>query len=221
MRVFNPFKKTSAAAITASTFGVLGGLVHGIGEVLQGNARPDGIFISSWAQGPIALYLDGDPAITIIPNFLFTGMVTLVISVFTMLWAIAFMKNKTSGIVLLLLSLAGLFSGSGVGPPTIGILAGISGLGIGVSYPRSNVRIESGLTNIFASSWPWIFGIAVANGIFLVIGHVVAVYFFVPVNAAIFQNSFIFAVIIIVLTIITGRAYDKKPASAIFRRKPM
>jgi hypothetical protein len=61
----------SALRIVASTFGVLagvGGLTHGVGEVLQGNVAPDGIFIDSWTQGPIATNMGGDPAMTIVPR---------------------------------------------------------------------------------------------------------------------------------------------------------
>ena len=46
----------SAAKGTALAFGILaglGGLTHGIGEVLQGDVKPDGIIINSWTQGPI------------------------------------------------------------------------------------------------------------------------------------------------------------------------
>lgn len=45
------------ASAVASVFGVLsglGGLQHGVGEVLQGNTAPSGVVIHSWVQGPIA-----------------------------------------------------------------------------------------------------------------------------------------------------------------------
>ena len=32
----------------------IGGLQHGVGEVLQGNVAPDGLVINSWVDGPIA-----------------------------------------------------------------------------------------------------------------------------------------------------------------------
>ena len=57
-RGFMEIKVTvSAARCTALSFGVLaglGGLTHGIGEVLQGSVRPDGLIINSWTKGPIA-----------------------------------------------------------------------------------------------------------------------------------------------------------------------
>lgn len=66
----------SAARGTALIFGVLaglGGLTHGIGEVLQGNVKPGGIIINSWTQGPIATNMGGEPGMTIVPSLLITG----------------------------------------------------------------------------------------------------------------------------------------------------
>lgn len=53
----NALTNFSATRIAASIFGVLaglGGITHGIGEVIQGNVAPDGTWICSWTQGPIA-----------------------------------------------------------------------------------------------------------------------------------------------------------------------
>jgi len=62
MRDKNGLTQRNAARIVASIFGVLaglGGLTHGIGEVLQGNVAPSGIVINSWTQGPIATNMGG------------------------------------------------------------------------------------------------------------------------------------------------------------------
>ncbi len=211
MSALNTLIDKSAARITASTFGVLaglGGIVHGIGEVLQGNDTPDGYFIRSWAQGPIAVYMDGDPAITVIPSFLFSGIFTLLFSLTAVVWSAVFIKGRRGGAVLLLLFLAGLFVGAGVGPPVLGILAGISGLGINASYSWWRAYLHDGFRKMVAASWPWIFGISAANGVFLVIGHIIAVYFFAPVDSQLFLYSFYLAAISVIVTIICGIAYD-------------
>jgi hypothetical protein len=52
-----------AARGTSTIFGILaglGGLTHGIGEVLQGNVKPDGLVINYWTQGPIASNMKGN-----------------------------------------------------------------------------------------------------------------------------------------------------------------
>jgi hypothetical protein len=205
----------SAAGYTASIFGILaglGGIVHGIGEVFQGNAVADKFFFKSWTEGPIAMYVDGDPAFSLIRNLLFTGILTLFISSAVIVWSIVFIKNKYSGLVLLLLSIMMLLFGGGVGPPVIGILAGIAGLGITSSYPRLRIVLTGKTRKGLALIWPWIYGVCVANGIFLVIGHVVAVYLFAPVRSQLFLNSFLLAVFLLTLSIITGIAYDLQNA---------
>ena len=82
MRDKNSLTQRSAARIVASTFGVLaglGGLTHGIGEVLQGNAAPSRIVINSWTQGPIATNMEGEPGMTIVPNLLVTGIFCIIV----------------------------------------------------------------------------------------------------------------------------------------------
>ena len=129
----NAFVNLSASRITASAFGVLaglGGLTHGIGEVMQGNIATGGIWIYSWAQGPIATNMGGEPGITIVPNFLITGILCVAVSLAVIIWAAALVQRKMGGIILVGLSIAMLLVGGGIGPPLIGILAGIAGAGV-------------------------------------------------------------------------------------------
>ncbi|MFA6904114.1 MAG: hypothetical protein WC236_13645 [Gallionellaceae bacterium] len=211
MNLSNTLHRICAAKAIALVFGILGGLggiVHGVGEVLQGNIKPDEMFFSSWTQGPIALYLDGDPAFSVIPNFFVTGVFTLVVSTLVVLWSCVFIEKKHGGFVLISLSIAMLLVGGGVGPPTLALLAGISGVGINATYSWWRVHLNKNIQHILGTLWPWIFGVCVVNGLFLVIGHVIAVYFFAPVNAEIFQYSFLFAVLSLIVSIIAGIGYD-------------
>jgi hypothetical protein len=94
------WQNISAARIIASIFGVLaglGGITHGIGEILQGNVAPSGIIINSWTKGPIATNLGGEPAMTIIPNLFVTGVLTLIVSLAVVIWAAAFVQKKNGG----------------------------------------------------------------------------------------------------------------------------
>jgi hypothetical protein len=200
----------SAAKATAVIFGVLaglGGLTHGIGEVLQGNVKPDGIIINSWTQGPIATNMGGEPAMTIVPNLLATGILTILVSLAVLIWA-AFIRDKNGGRILLLLSIIMLLVGGGFGPPLIGILAGLAGAGIGAPLTWWRKRLSRSIRAWLAALWPWIFGLTVVNGVFLVIGSVILVFFFDLNNPDLFTNSFYFSVVLLILTIVTGRAYE-------------
>jgi len=96
----NALSSINAAKITASVFGVLaglGGLNHGIGETIQGNVALDGIVFNSWTQGPIATYISGEPAMTIVPNLLVTGMLTIIVSLVVIVWSVAFVQRRNGG----------------------------------------------------------------------------------------------------------------------------
>ncbi len=204
-------KNVNAARAIASTFGFLSGIgcmLHGIGEVLQGNVKPESIFIESWKIGPIAEHMGGDPGFTLIPNMLITGIVCIVISIVLIFWSLKLIGKKKGGLIQLLLAMALLLIGGGVGPPTLGILAGFAGLGINAKYKFWSKIFKGKIKQFFSGLWPWIFSITALNGIFLVIGHIILVFVFGYANADIFLNSFFFAFFSILLSIFFGIAYD-------------
>jgi len=199
------FRTTSAYKLIAVSFGILGGIgsaVHGIGEIQQGNVRPDSVFISSWAEGPIALYYDGDPGITLIPNFLATGIACVIVSLFVILWSSKFLGTRRNGAILLASSIVLLLIGGGVGPPVLLFFAGLAALRIRTKVSYDEHR------RISLKIWPYIFTITLANGIFLVIGHIVAAYYFAPVNGDIFSGSFLLSVFLLILAVITANRID-------------
>jgi hypothetical protein len=210
MKNQNNLPAFSAPKATAVIFGILaglGGLTHGIGEALQGSVKPGGIIINSWTQGPIATHMGGEPTMTILPNLLLTGIITMIVSLAVMIWA-AWVRDQNGGRILLLLSVVMLLVGGGFGPPIIGILAGLAGSGIGAPLTWWRKRLSLNVRRGLAAFWPWIFGITVVNGVFLVIGSVILVYFFDLNNPDLFTNSFFLSVVLLILTIITGRAYE-------------
>jgi hypothetical protein len=207
----NTSANISAPRIVASTFGVmagLGGLTHGIGEMLQGNITPSGMWIDSWTQGPIATNMGGDPGMTIVPNLLITGILASLVSLATIAWAAAFVHRKHGRVVLILLSIAMLLVGGGVGPPIVGILAGLAGTSINAPLTWWRARFSGNAGRLLAQLWPWVFGIAFINGLFLFVGATILVYAFGWGNADLYLNSFFFVVVSLPPTIITGIAYD-------------
>ena len=200
----------SAARIMASTFGFLsgmGGITHGVGEMLQGNVTSSGIVINSWTQGPIATNMGGEPAMAIVPNLLVTGLLTIFFSLATIVWSVLFVQRKHGGLVLILLSITMLLVGAGFAPPIMGILAGVAGLGIN-ARTWWGTRLPINIQHFLAKSWPWIFGICLVNSVFLVVGSIILVYFFDLNNPDLFVNSFFFAIVFLLLSIFTGAAYD-------------
>lgn len=203
--------RLGAAEIVASTFGILagiGGITHGIGEILQGNVAPDGIFFDSWTFGPIAVEMDGDPALSLIPNLLITGALTVVVSGLLMGWAAMAVRRKDSGRVMMLLSVAMLLVGGGVGAPVIGLLASAAAWAAHAPLTWWRTHMADGLRRLLATLWPWVYGVALVNGLFLFGGALLLFTFVSFGNSDIFLNSFYFAVLSVLLSAVTSVAYD-------------
>jgi len=92
--------------------------------MLQGNIAPSGIIIKAW---PELTVLAGEPAMTIIPSFLVTGVLTIIFGLIVAVWAAKFVQRKNGGLVLILLSIIMLLVGGGLFPPVFGVVAGIIG----------------------------------------------------------------------------------------------
>jgi hypothetical protein len=74
----------SAASATTTVFGVLaglGGITHGVGEVVQGNVPIDRLIVDSWTRGPIAANMGGEPGGLFLGSFYF-AVLTLLLIVF-------------------------------------------------------------------------------------------------------------------------------------------
>lgn len=110
--------KTRAAASIIGIFaGLGGGVLHGVGEIFQGNIAPSGIMIEAW---PELTALAGEPAMTIVPNFFVTGVLAIIFGLIVAIWAATFVQKKNGGLVLILLSIITLLVGGGLIPQYLG-----------------------------------------------------------------------------------------------------
>jgi len=147
----------NATRLFVSTFGALwalAGIEHGVGEVLQGNVAPSGVMFPSWPDAAFFHSLNGEPAMTIIPNLFITGILTILSSLALLVWAAWFVQRKNSGLVMIFLSLTMLLVGGGIFPPILGILVGIIATRLPVSAP-ARVQRAAGLQRFLAKLWPW------------------------------------------------------------------
>lgn len=114
-----------ATRITVMTVGILGGLIsmeHGLFEMLQGNTPTNGIDIM--AMGPEQRLWEGagERTLTLIPNFLVTGIIAVFLGMITILWSVRFAHKKGGGWGLLLLSIATLLFGGGIAFFILGLI---------------------------------------------------------------------------------------------------
>jgi len=125
-------KKLALAAAALGIFTGLGGASHGPGEMLQGNVAPDGLVIKAW---PSLTVLDGEPAFTIVPSYLFAGILTVIVGVAMAIWAWKFVQHRLGGPVLLLFAALLFIVGGGLIPPLFGFAAGALAI---AAYYQSN-----------------------------------------------------------------------------------
>jgi hypothetical protein len=150
-----------ATRAAVATFGALAGLVgieHGIGALLQGNKAPGAIVFRSWPNTPAFHILGGEPAMTLIPNLLASGVLAIFFSFLFLLSATLFAQRKHGGLVLILLAFVMLLVGAGFGPPLLGLIMGIVATRINAPLTWWQTHLAAGPRQLLARLWPWSFG---------------------------------------------------------------
>lgn len=193
-----------ATRTTLSTFGAIvgvAGLEHGVGEILQGNVAPNGFVIESWPDVQAYEVLVGEPAMTIIPNLLLSGVLTIILSIILTIWAVMHIEKKNGGRILILLSFILLLVGGGFGPPIIGFILGTAG-----TKMKSPPDWKAGRA-ILARLWPFLFVAGIIGYLSLWPGLVILSQF-ITAEALPTAHLTLFSFATLVLAILSGFAYD-------------
>ncbi len=185
----------------------LAGIEHGIGEILQGNVAPSGIMILSWPESALFRSLGGEPAMTIIPNLLITGILAILFSLALLVWAILFVQRKNGGLVMIFLSIAMLLVGGGIFPPILGILIGAVVTRIHAPASSKTPRSD-GFRCFLAKLWPWSFSACIIAWLSMFPGLALIGYFFGVNNPAVILVILGIALGALLLTVFSGFAYD-------------
>lgn len=108
----------NATPVIVTTIGVIFGLAgfnHGFFEFLQGNTPTDGLIIQAigeahrfWPEGT-------EEAFTIIPNFLISGILSMVLGLTIVVWSLGFIHTKHGRTVFLGLFILLFLFGGGIG----------------------------------------------------------------------------------------------------------
>lgn len=154
-------KATKTVATWLGVLAGLAGLEHGYFEILQGNVRPPGLMFASMGPpcDPARIWNACEPAMSILSNFLITGILALLLSLAVIIWSAGFIQHRIGGLVLILLSVALLLFGGGFFPPLIGIIGGAAGMQINRPLPG---KTPSSIQRLAAKLWPWTLAILVA-----------------------------------------------------------
>lgn len=121
-------------------FAGFGGPEHGYFQIQQGHVRPDGLLISSIGPpcDPDKVWHLCEPAMTIIPSFLVTGITATILGLIIMIWSVRSLHKRQGGIILGLLCVALLLVGGGLIPPIIGFVGAAM-----AAWPHRRTEVRS------------------------------------------------------------------------------
>jgi len=113
------FQNLNATRVIATTIGVFCGLFsginHGIFEILQGNTPTNSLVINAIGEAQ-RFWIEGtEPAFTIVPNFMLTGILSILVGLALVVWSIWFLPIKHGRSVYLGLFILSFLVGGGIG----------------------------------------------------------------------------------------------------------
>jgi hypothetical protein len=211
-------QKSRATRIVVSSFGALAalmGIEHGIGEILQGPLTPSSAVIESWPNTAGFEILSGEPALTLVPHMVITGVLAIIAALAVGVWSIWFIERPHGGLILIGLSMLLLLVGGGFGPPLVTMITGVAAMRIG-GKPR---REPGSVLRAMAKAWPWLLGAGLFGYLGLVPGMVVVS------RATGFDNPYVVSGLMLVafagllLALVAARVQDNLAANSALIRK--
>jgi hypothetical protein len=193
-----------ATRIGVSAVGVLCGLAgveHGVGEVLQGNIATSGLVIEAWK--PASPYFGEEPAFTLVPNVLVTGVLAIIVGILVVLWSVALVQRKNGGLVMLLLSITQFLVGGGIAPlfPAVTVCIAATMINSPLTWFRSHLPVNA--RRVLAKVW--VFSLVAFSFLFssLLLSRLIY-----GTNVEFVTNLGLFTLGLILLTVFAGLAYD-------------
>jgi hypothetical protein len=113
------FENLNATRVIATSIGVFFGLFssvnHGFFEFLQGNKPTDSLIINAIGEAQ-RFWVEGtEPAFTLIPNFMLTGITSMIVGLVIVVWSIWFLPVKHGRTFFLGLFILSFLVGGGIG----------------------------------------------------------------------------------------------------------
>lgn len=112
------FQNLNATRVILTTVGVifgLSGMNHGFFEFLQGNTPTTSLVVDAIGKAQ-RFYAEGtEPAFTIIPNFLVTGLLAMLVGLVIVIWSLRFIQTQHGRSVFLGLFILLFLVGGGIG----------------------------------------------------------------------------------------------------------
>ncbi|MCB0108192.1 MAG: hypothetical protein KDE53_19865, partial [Caldilineaceae bacterium] len=205
-----------ATRINAAAVGVLfgiGGITHGIGEILQGNRPTGGLFINAIAAGSRwTRWVEGsEGAFTLVPNFLLTGILAVLLGLAIIYWSLRRLHKPWGPGVYLLLFVLLFLVGGGIGQVIFFIPAWWVATRIHRPLTWWRKVLPPGFQKLLAALWPALLIIPLVS---MTVALYLAVFGYVPgfANMARLLNITLAMVgvswLLFLLAFVAGFAYD-------------
>jgi len=117
-REWTSYDNLNATRVIVTTLGVIFGLSgfnHGLFEFLQGNKPTGGLFIHAIGEAQRFWALGTEDAFTILPNFLISGLFSMILGLAIVIWSLFFIQTRRGATVFLGLFILLFLSGGGIG----------------------------------------------------------------------------------------------------------
>ena len=177
--------------------------------MLQGPVRPEGLLIMSWPDAPALEILSGEPALTVVPNLLATGVVAVAVGLAVVVWSIRFAARSDGGLVLIGLSGLLLVVGGVLAPPLMGFIVGAVATRMN-TVPR---RPPGRLGRMIGPAWPWFLAGALLGYLGLMPGMALATIWGAASDGLVIGLA-AFAFANFALALAAARAHDRLEATA-------
>lgn len=171
-----------ATKINVMIIGVLfgiGGMTHGCSETLQGNTPTPGLIINAIAAGSswTRWTAGGEGAFTLIPNFLLTGILAMLVSLAIIVWSIGFVHKRHGPPVYLLLFVLLFLVGGGIGQVIFFLPAWAVATRIHKPLLWWRLALHTGIRKGLAQAWLWLLSAAT---LLILLALVIAVLGYIP-----------------------------------------
>lgn len=201
------YRDFSATRWIVTVYGLLvgfAGIEHGIFEALQGNIPTEGIMIN--AIGPDQTFWLGasERALTIIPNYLITGILAIVFGIIVILWSLFYVERKYGATLFLVFTLTLFLVGGGFAPIFVSLTA--SATATRINQPLN--WWKNHLPNQTSKLWPWTLVLFVVVFILAVGMQIFGAPFTIEITTSLVTSLALGMLLLIPVGVVTGFAFD-------------
>ena len=204
----------NATLTIVTTIGVifgLSGMNHGFFEVLQGNTPTNGLIIQAIGEAQ-RFWVEGtEEAFTLIPNFLVSGWLSIIIGLIIVIWSLGFIQTKHGRTVFLGLFILLFLVGGGIGQVAFFIPAWAFATQLGKPLTLWKKILPQRIWPLLSHIWPITLALSTVA---ILIGVQMAIFGFCPglTDPAAIQNtcmSFVLASALLnIVSFIAGYGHD-------------